>query len=345
MHYTTWKRSRMCKRAPQIFVFWLLGETRDGPLQLIVPIDDGGIGVLPARGLGGQALQPELVANHGVRVVVAVPRPVRRGGVDHPQPPVPEARLPRHRQWRQRVVLVKVECKAFSVAAVAYGDVHGSARVRLVVIDPCEAFVGMNVASEDNVDACLEEQPLHGLPHGLALALMRRVRVVPGRVQQHHEPGRGAAVHGSEVPGQPPVLVRAGVEGGVGAQHDDMHGAPRRAEGVVEVGPYAANGGGEPAGTGRGGASTSWLPCVTIHGRRLACRCTNRPNESHRACCVSAYDRSPGTSSMSWPVLLACASVDAVHSVCPRSPTRASSIGSAAGGVLRLNSFPALPHR
>jgi hypothetical protein len=157
----------MCKRAPQIFVFWLLGETRDGPLQLIVPIDDGGIGVLPARGLGGQALQPELVANHGVRVVVAVPRPVRRGGVDHPQPPVPEARLPRHRQWRQRVVLVKankidtarrvisqattvcemkrcglanyhsLECKAFSVAAVAYGDVHGSARVRLVVIDPC----------------------------------------------------------------------------------------------------------------------------------------------------------------------------------------------------------------
>lgn len=85
-----------------------LGKTRDGPLQLIVPwIDDGGTGVLPARGLGGQALQPELVANHWVRVVVAVPRPVRRGGVDHPQPPVPEARLPRHRQWRQPVVLVK----------------------------------------------------------------------------------------------------------------------------------------------------------------------------------------------------------------------------------------------
>jgi hypothetical protein len=102
--------------------------------------------------------------------------------------------------------------------------------------DTYEAFVGMNVASEDNVDACLEEQPLHGHPHGLALALMRRVRVVPGRVQQHHEPGRGAAVHGSEVPGQPPVLVRAGVEGGIGAQHDDVHGAPRRAEGVVEVG-------------------------------------------------------------------------------------------------------------
>jgi len=94
----------------------------------------------------------------------------------------------------------------------------------------------MNMASEDDVDAGLEEQPLHGVPHGLALALMRGVGVVPGRVQQHHEPGRGAAVHGGEVRCQPPVLVRAGVEGRVRAEHDDVHGAPRRVEGVVEVG-------------------------------------------------------------------------------------------------------------
>jgi hypothetical protein len=94
----------------------------------------------------------------------------------------------------------------------------------------------MDVAGEDDVDAGLKEQPLHGPPHGLALPLVRGVGVVPGRVQQRHEPGRGAPVHAGEVPRQPPVLVRAGVEGGVRAQHHDVHGAGGGVEGVVEVG-------------------------------------------------------------------------------------------------------------
>ncbi|BAS89108.1 Os04g0410700, partial [Oryza sativa Japonica Group] len=81
---------------------------------------------------------------------------------------------------------------------------------------------------------------LHGLPHGLALPLVRRVRVVPGRVQQHHDPGRRAAVDGGEVAGQPPVLLRARVEVGVRAEHDDVDGAAGGVEGVVEAGPRAA---------------------------------------------------------------------------------------------------------
>ena len=72
--------------------------------------------LLPARAVGGQALQPDLVADDGVRVVVAVPRPVRRGRVHHPQPPVPEARLPRHRQRRQLVVLLKATFRPTSMA-------------------------------------------------------------------------------------------------------------------------------------------------------------------------------------------------------------------------------------
>jgi hypothetical protein len=79
-------------------------------LQLIVRgISVAGVAVRPALGVRGQALQPELIADDGVRVVVAVPRPVRRGRVHHPQPTVPEARLPHHRQRRQLVVLLKAK--------------------------------------------------------------------------------------------------------------------------------------------------------------------------------------------------------------------------------------------
>ena len=54
---------------------------------------------------GGQALDPHLVADGGVLVVVAVPRPDGARLVDDPQPAVPEARLPEHRQVCRPVVL------------------------------------------------------------------------------------------------------------------------------------------------------------------------------------------------------------------------------------------------
>jgi hypothetical protein len=85
---------------------------------------------------GGQALEPDLVADGGVLVVVAVPRPDGAGLVDDPQPAVPEARLPEHRQVRRPVLLDEPGSKAFPVASVADRDVHRAPAVSLVVIDP-----------------------------------------------------------------------------------------------------------------------------------------------------------------------------------------------------------------
>lgn len=72
-------------------------------LQL-VHVTPGG-GCCLARFCGGQALEPDLVADGGVLVVVAVPRPDGARLVDDPQPAVPETRLPENRQVRRPVVL------------------------------------------------------------------------------------------------------------------------------------------------------------------------------------------------------------------------------------------------
>ena len=93
----------------------------------------------------------------------------------------------------------------------------------------------MDVSGEHDVDASLIEQPLHGDAHPLALALVRLVRVVPRRVEQHQQPWRAAAVDAREVPRQPPVLLRPFHERRVRAQHDDVRRAARRVERVVEV--------------------------------------------------------------------------------------------------------------
>jgi hypothetical protein len=100
-----------CAKEVQVYKSCSKNHTRGvRGLQLIVQgISVAGVAVRPALGVRGQALQPELIADDGVRVVVAVPRPVRRGRVHHPQPPVPEARLPHHRQRRQLVVLLKAK--------------------------------------------------------------------------------------------------------------------------------------------------------------------------------------------------------------------------------------------
>lgn len=68
---------------------------------------------------GGQAVQPDLVADGGELVVVAVPRPDGARLVQDPQPPVPEARLPHQRERRQLVVLPKADIQPD--LAVSYG--------------------------------------------------------------------------------------------------------------------------------------------------------------------------------------------------------------------------------
>jgi hypothetical protein len=65
----------------------------------------GGGGYCSSWLAGGQAVQPDLVADGGELVVVAVPRPDGARLVQDPQPPVPEARLPELRQVRRLVPL------------------------------------------------------------------------------------------------------------------------------------------------------------------------------------------------------------------------------------------------
>lgn len=83
----------------------------------------------------------------------------------------------------------------------------------------------MNMPSENSIDSRSVKQRFHRLSHALALALVRRVGAVPGRVEEHEEPRSDPPVDLDQVGRQPLVLRGAGVEVGVGAQHNDMDSA------------------------------------------------------------------------------------------------------------------------
>ena len=78
---------------------------------------------------------------------------------------------------------------------------------------------------DDQIDACLVQQPLHIAAHRHRFVSMERIRVVPGHVHLDNEPGRALPIECREVTLEPPVLERAGMRRSVGAEGDQMDGA------------------------------------------------------------------------------------------------------------------------
>ena len=142
------------------------------------------------------------------------------------------------------------------------------------VVDGVRALVRVYVARKDGVDAVLDECRLVRPAHGLAVIGVRRVRVVPGRVQDDDDPRREGAVDGREVGVEPhshgrPRAEAASVEG---RKRHDVHGAGVIREELDAVSRALGNGhAGEAVLRGDGGDAVRLIPGRRV-GMRKGCR-------------------------------------------------------------------------
>ncbi|KAM0940361.1 hypothetical protein DsansV1_C18g0149391 [Dioscorea sansibarensis] len=150
--------------------------------------------------------------------------------IHHRELTVPEARLSEQRyRWLGIQVIRR---QSFPVSPITNGDVHRSTTILLIVVDA----VLYNSSNKDDINPGLVEQVLHGLPHLLPLTLMILVRVIPWCVHESQQPRRPLPVHLRQIPHEPLVLRRAGIEVSVGAEHEYVHGATSEIKRVVKVG-------------------------------------------------------------------------------------------------------------
>mmetsp|Transcript_15024 Transcript_15024/g.38619 ORF Transcript_15024/g.38619 Transcript_15024/m.38619 type:complete len:240 (-) Transcript_15024:911-1630(-) len=153
-------------------------------------------------------------------ILIAMPLPLSLCGGQNAQDAVAVAVLAVRRVSGLRIPPRRGE--PLSVATVPDVEVRDAALVGPRLEGGMGALVGVHVARHDDVYTRGHQNPFHGVSVEVALPEMIAVAVVPGHVEQAHNPGCSGPVDAGDILQEPLHLRRFVCERQIGVQHNNM---------------------------------------------------------------------------------------------------------------------------
>mmetsp|Transcript_15025 Transcript_15025/g.38624 ORF Transcript_15025/g.38624 Transcript_15025/m.38624 type:complete len:313 (-) Transcript_15025:956-1894(-) len=153
-------------------------------------------------------------------ILIAMPLPLSLCGGQNAQDAVAVAVLAVRRVSGLRIPPRRGE--PLSVATVPDVEVRDAALVGPRLEGGMGALVGVHVARHDDVYTRGHQNPFHGVSVEVALPEMIAVAVVPGHVEQTHNPGCYGPVDAGNILQEPLHLRRFVCERQIGVQHNNM---------------------------------------------------------------------------------------------------------------------------